>query len=136
MITAYLKNHRIAPRKVRLVADMIRGKRVEQAQTILTHALKKAKHPIAVLLDSAVANAKHNFKLSGDDLYIKEICVDPGQVLKRHRPVSRGSAHAFKRRTSHIRLVLAPRAQSKSAKVAKPVKSAQSIKAAKPVAKK
>lgn len=108
MITATLRNNRIAPRKARLVADMIRGKSVTQARIILAHAVKKAKHPIADLLDSAIANAAHNFKLEDGSLYVKEIAVDPGVVLKRFMPVSRGSAHGIKKRTSHIRIVLAP----------------------------
>jgi len=106
MITASLQNHRISPRKVRLVADMIRGKGVEQAKTILTYASKKAKHPIHDLLDSAIANALHNHKIEAGTLFVKEIRVDQGFVLKRSIPMARGSAFPIKKKTSHIRIVL------------------------------
>ncbi len=116
MITASLKNHRISPRKVRLVADLIRGKSVSEAHDILTYTIKKATSPLSDLLDSAVANASHNFKIDKADLFVKEIRVDKGYVLKRHMPVSRGSAHPIKKRTSHVLLVLAPKAE-KNAKI-------------------
>ena len=125
MITASLKNYRISPRKVRLVADMIRGKGVEQARIILVGANKKAKHPLADLLDSAVANASHNHKIEADTLFVKEIRVDQGFVLKRSMPVSRGSAHPIKKRTSHVSITLAPA-------VPKSQKSIKSIKSVKP----
>lgn len=108
MITASLKNYRISPRKVRVVADMIRGKNVIQAKDILTYVIKKAKSPLSDLLDSAVANALHNHKIEKADLFVKEIRVDQGFVLKRSMPVSRGSAHPIKKRTSHVSIVLAP----------------------------
>lgn len=116
MITASLKNYRIAPRKVRLVADMIRGKRVEQAKVILIHTVKKATDPLAVLLDSAIANAKNNHKLDGSNLFVKEIRVDQGYVLHRFNPVSRGSAHPIKKRTSHVKITLAPIEEKKAKK--------------------
>ena len=117
MITASLKNHRISPRKVRLVADMIRGKQVTVAKHILTNASKKAKHPIHDLLDSAIANGSHNHKIDAETLFVKEIRVDQGFVMKRSMPVSRGSAHPIKKRTSHISIVLEARqAKTKKAK--------------------
>lgn len=112
MITASLKNYRISPRKVRVVADMIRGKNVIQAKLILENAVKKAKHPLGDLIDSAIANAKNNFNLDGKDLFVKEIRVDQGFVLKRSMPVSRGSAHPIKKRTSHVSIVLAQKVES------------------------
>lgn len=121
MITASLQNYRISPRKVRLIADMIRGKNVREAKTILAHADKKARHPIAALIDSAIANASHNFKIEKETLYVKEIRVDQGYVLKRSIPMARGSAFPMKKRTSHVRLVLAPAnapAKKKAAKSA------------------
>lgn len=117
MVSASLKNHRIAPRKVRLVADMIRGKGVAEAALILDHAIKKAHTPLRSLLDSAIANATNNFQLDKATLYIKEIRVGQGYTLKRFMPVSRGSAHPIKKRTSHVTLVLAPR-EEKAKKVA------------------
>lgn len=113
MITASLKNYRISPRKVRLVADMVRGKNAVIAQNILANALKKAKSPIGDLLNSAIANAKNNMKLEPESLFIKEIRVDQGFVLKRYMPVSRGSAHPIKKRTSHITIKLAPASENK-----------------------
>lgn len=112
MITASLKNYRISPRKVRGVADMIRGKNVIQAKLILESAVKKAKHPLGDLVDSAIANAKNNFNLDSKNLFVKEIRVDQGFVLKRSMPVSRGSAHPIKKRTSHISIVLAQKVES------------------------
>lgn len=114
MINASLKNYRISPRKIRIVADMIRGKSVSEARVILSNVGKKAKHPLGDLLDSAIANSKHNFKLDGENLFVKEIRVDQGYVLKRSMPVSRGSAHPIKKKTSHVNLVLAPKAENKS----------------------
>lgn len=108
MITASLKNYRISPRKVRVVANMIRGKTIADAKVILTHADKKARHPLHDLLDSAAANAAHNHKIDKNTLVIKEIRVDQGLVMKRHMPVSRGSAHPIKKRTSHVMITLAP----------------------------
>lgn len=109
MITASLKNYRISPRKFRVVADMIRGKNVMDAKNILSAALKKAKTPLTSLLDSAIANASHNHKIDKDTLFVQEIRVDQGFVLKRSMPVSRGSAHPIKKRTSHVSIILAPR---------------------------
>jgi large subunit ribosomal protein L22 len=106
MITASLSNYRISPRKVRLVADMIRGKNVAQASIILSNATKKAKSPIADLLKSAVANASHNHKIDAENLFVKEIRVDQGYVLRRSQPMARGSAFPVKKRTSHVTLSL------------------------------
>ncbi len=122
MISASLHNYRITPRKVRLVADMIRGKSVADAKIILSNGSKKARHPLADLLDSAVANASHNFKIDNGNLFVKEIRVDQGYVLKRSLPMSRGSAFPLKKRTSHVKLVLAPRAE-KAKKAAKTTKA-------------
>jgi len=116
MITASLKNYRISPRKVRLVADMIRGKSVEQAKIILVGAAKAARHPLADLIDSAVANASHNFKIGPETLFVKEIRVDQGFVLKRSQPMARGSAFPIKKRTSHVILTLAPAPEKKAKK--------------------
>mgnify|MGYP001556348568 CR=1 FL=1 len=115
MITATLQNYRITPRKVRLVADMIRGKSVADAKVILSHITKKARHPLHDLLDSAVANATHNFKID-TALFVKEIRVDQGYVLKRSLPMARGSAFPLKKRTSHVIITLAPAVEKKAKK--------------------
>lgn len=119
MITASLKNTRIAPRKVRVVADIIRGKKVGQAQVILANAAKKAKSPLAGLLNSAIANAKNNYQIEAASLMVKEIRVDQGYVLKRSMPMSKGSAFPIKKRTSHVSIVLAP-VEEVTKKTAKP----------------
>jgi len=101
-----LKYLRIAPRKVRLVADLIRGKTLFEAKTILNFTLKKGVLPLTKFLDSSAANVKNNFKLDENNLYIARIFVDGGPKLKRWMPRARGSAEEIHKRTSHITLVL------------------------------
>ena len=101
-----IKNYRQSPRKVRLVADLVRGKKVNHALTVLEFLSKQASGPIKGAIESAVANAKHNFKLTPDRLYVKDIRVDEGVVMKRMMPRARGSGHPFKKRTSHIFVAL------------------------------
>ena len=111
MITASLSNYRISPRKVRVAANLVRGKAVGQAILILSNASKKAADPLVALIESALANAKNNFQMDGANLIIQELRVDGGQVLKRSLPRSRGMANRIKKRTSHIKVVLAPAAE-------------------------
>lgn len=106
---AFLKNYRQQPRKVRLIADLVRGKDVDRALTELTFTPKRSAHAVKKLIASAVANAENNFKVSRDKLYVKEITVDKGITLKRWRPVSRGRAHPIHKTTSHINVVLGQR---------------------------
>ncbi len=106
LIIAKLGRLRIAPRKVRLVADLIRGKDVKQAQATLRFTVKKAAQPLAKLLESAIANAKNNFKMTEDNLKIAKITVDQGRTLKRYRPVSRGRTATIQKKTSQVTLVL------------------------------
>ncbi|MBD3208333.1 MAG: 50S ribosomal protein L22 [Candidatus Nealsonbacteria bacterium] len=111
---AKLSYLRIAPRKVRLVADLIRGKKVEEAQVVLNFVRKRAALPILKLLNQAVANAKNEFvNIEEGDLYIAKIMVNEGPTLKRVFPRSRGRADLIQKRTSHIILELG----SKSGKV-------------------
>ena len=105
-VIAKLRYLRIAPRKVRLVADLIRGKTVEEAQTILSFATKKAAQPLLKLLNSAIANAKHNFQLDPTNLYISKILVDEGPKYKRWMPRARGAVSEIQKKTSHVTLVL------------------------------
>lgn len=105
-IVAKLNNLRISARKVRLVADLIRRKPVEEAQTILRFAVKRSSPIILKLLNQAIANAKNNFKLDEKDLYVSKLTVDEGPKLKRWRPRARGSASPIEKKTSHITLVL------------------------------
>src|SRR3989344_8949334 len=105
-VIASLKNLRIAPRKVRLIAGLIRGLDVAKAKTQLHFLVKKTAEPMEKLLDSALANAKHNFKLNPADLYISEIYVNEGAVLKRGRSRARGRVFPIRKKTSHIHLTL------------------------------
>jgi large subunit ribosomal protein L22 len=97
---------RISPRKVRLVADLIRGKRVEEASTILNFTVNKSSKPLLKLLNSALANARNNLKISTDNLYISKITVDEGPKYKRWMPRARGSAYEIQKKTSHVTLIL------------------------------
>ncbi len=99
----------ISPRKARQVANLIKGKPVAEALSILRFTPKKAALPIAKVVRSAVANAEHNFNMNPDELYIKKICVDEGPIFKRYRPRARGRADLKRRRTSHITVVVAER---------------------------
>jgi large subunit ribosomal protein L22 len=102
MITARLNDYRQSPRKVRLVANLVKGKKVEEAKNTLTFLIKRAAKPLNDLLDSAVANASHNFNINKDQLFVKEFRADAGAVLKRRMPRSRGMAYPINKRTSHI----------------------------------
>lgn len=106
LVTAKFRFLHIAPRKVRLVADAIRGKKVEQAQSILTFMVKRTAPPMLKLLNSAVANAKENFKLERSTLFVAKIAVDEGPKYKRWHAQSRGRAAQILKRTSHITIVL------------------------------
>ncbi len=105
-VTAKLRFLRMGPRKVRLVADMIRGKKVVRALDVLSVVPKKAALPIIKLLNSAVANAKHNHSLAVENLKISQIYVDGGPVLKRSMPKAHGRATPIRERTSHITIGL------------------------------
>ena len=102
---AFLKNYRQSPRKVRLVADLIRSKDVKTARMLLATVPKRAALPMKKLLDSAVSNAKKD-NGNEDTLFVKEIRVDAGPTLKRTMPRARGSAYIIRKRTSRISLVL------------------------------
>lgn len=98
---------RIAPRKVRLVARELRGLSIDQAVSVLQYLPQKSSGPLLKLLKSAVANAKHNFELDSDKLYVREVRVGGGMKLKRFMPRSRGSAYRIEKKTSHVDLFLA-----------------------------
>jgi large subunit ribosomal protein L22 len=105
--TAKLRYLRIAPRKVRLVADLIRGEKVERAQFILSFTQKRAVLPITKLLKQAVVNAKNkDLRIDEKNLYISKILVDEGPRDKRNFPRSRGRADIIQKKTSHITIVL------------------------------
>jgi len=123
-IKAKLQYLRIAPRKVRLIADLVRGKTVSEARTVLNFSIKGASSPVMKLLNSAVANAKNNLGIEAENLYISKITVDEGPKIKRWQPRSRGQAFEIQRKTSHIKLVLQEINKSKIKKLkTKKVKS-------------
>lgn len=103
---AYLKNARIAPRKVQIVLDLIRGKDTETAMAILQHTPKAACEYLEKLLKSAVANAENNFGMDRDNLYISECFVCPGPIMKRIMPRAQGRAFRIPKRTSHVTLAV------------------------------
>lgn len=105
MITASLKNYRQSSRKVRQVADLIKGKTVSQALDVLSVTTKRASHPLAKLIQSALANAKDR-GISTDGLIVKECGVNQGYTLKRMMPGARGSGFPISKKTSHVKLVL------------------------------
>nr|AHW45760.1 ribosomal protein L22 [Candidatus Phytoplasma fragariae]AHW45762.1 ribosomal protein L22 [Candidatus Phytoplasma fragariae] len=112
--TAIARKVSIAPRKVRLVVDLIRGKKIDQAQAILTFTPKASAIVVLKLLNSAVANALNNLKLEREQLYVKEVFVNEGLRLKRMFPRAKGSADMIKKRTSHITLVVQTLKEEKS----------------------
>ncbi len=105
-VKASLKYLRISPRKVRLVANLIKRLPVTKAESQLKYITKRSAKPILQLLSSAIANAEHNFHLEKDNLYIAGIRVDGGPVLKRWRARARGTAYPILKRSSHIFITL------------------------------
>ena len=106
VVRARARYVRSAPRKARLVMNHIRGKRVEQAQAILTHAPRAVSGDILKLLNSAVANAESAYELGPDELTVRRAYVDEGPTIKRYRPRALGRATSIKKRTSHMTIEL------------------------------
>lgn len=128
--SAKLNHLRISARKVRLVADLVRGMDAVAASSALHFSTKRGASPIAKLLDSALANVRTQGG-SVEGMVIREIRVDDGAILKRFRPMSRGRAFPIEKRTSHISITLAQKEQK-----AKKEKSAPATDAKKPAVKK
>jgi large subunit ribosomal protein L22 len=103
---AVAKYIRMSPQKVRLVVDLVRGKKVQEAKNILLYTRKYAAGIVAKVIKSALANATQNPNIDENILYVKEIFVDQGPALKRWRARAQGRAAAIKKRTSHITVVL------------------------------
>ncbi|NLV43286.1 MAG: 50S ribosomal protein L22 [Candidatus Hydrogenedentes bacterium] len=108
---ATLRNVRLSPRKARLVANLIRGKRVLEARDILQFALQRSAEPIKKLLDSAVANAEWRARegrrrIDTDELIVKTIMVDEGRTFYRYSPMPRGRAGRVRHRSSHVTLTI------------------------------
>ena len=103
---ATLKYARISPRKVKIVADLIRGKDIDEALAVLKFTPKESSKIIEKLLKSAIANTENNHNMKQQDLYVAEIYANQGPTLKRIRPAAKGSAVRIRKRTSHITIVL------------------------------
>ncbi len=97
---------RISSRKVKIVIDLIRGKKVNEALAILEFTPKAATEPVLKLLNSAIANAENNMDIPRDQLYVAEIFANQGPTLKRFRPRAQGRATHIRKRTSHITIIL------------------------------
>ncbi len=106
MARAVLKGFRESPRRVRMVADMIRGKRVGDALSILRFQQRKAAKMLTKVLNSAIANATENDKADADNLVVAKVNIDGGQIQKRWMPRSMGRANRLNRRTSHVTVVV------------------------------
>jgi len=103
---AVLRHIRVSPRKARYVADLVRGKQVEEALNILSFTTRKSAQIIGKLLKSAIANAGQNESIDADTLFVKTIFVDGGPTMKRFRPRAMGRAGRIRKRTSHVTIVL------------------------------
>ena len=105
-IVAESKSVRVSPRKARLVADVIRRMSATDAVKTLSIISKRVGIPLEKTLKSAIANAVYNNQLSEENLVIERIDISEGQAMKRYQPSTRGRTHPYKKRTSHIRIVL------------------------------
>ncbi len=127
-VTASLTNLRIAPRKVRLVAHSIKGMAVQAALIRLKQEVQRSAEPMRVLLESAIANATHNFKLEKDRLYVAEVRVLDGLRIKRFTPKAFGSATPILKRSSKVEIILdetQPKTTRPAAPQAKPKSKAK-----------
>jgi large subunit ribosomal protein L22 len=106
---AILRYTRMATRKVRLVVDLVRGKQVGEAMTILKFTPRRAARVVEKVLKSAVANAEQREIGDVDELWVSRAYVDQGPTLKRIQPAPRGKAHPIKKRTSHVTLIVSAR---------------------------
>ncbi|MAM87666.1 MULTISPECIES: 50S ribosomal protein L22 [Allohahella] len=106
-VAAKLAGARLSAQKARLVADLIRGKGVEEALDVLTFSPKKAAHIVKKVLESAIANAEHNEGLDVDELKVSTVFVDEGPVMKRIKPRAKGRADRILKRTCHITIKVA-----------------------------
>lgn len=115
---ATLRNYRQSPRKVRLLVDLIRGKRAPEAVTLLAFTPKRASLQVKKLLESAIANAAHVEKISADELFVSKATVDQGVTLSRWMPRARGSSSPIRKRCSHITIELSRKGGAKVAEKA------------------
>ena len=108
VVRASARYVRTAPRKVRLVADQVRGLQIDRARALLQFSPRSAARDIQKLIDSAASNAENNHELVADDMKVVEITVDEGPTLRRYRPRALGRATRINKRTSHISVALSP----------------------------
>ncbi|OGN28005.1 MAG: 50S ribosomal protein L22 [Candidatus Yanofskybacteria bacterium RIFCSPLOWO2_01_FULL_49_17] len=106
-VKAQLMNARLAPRKVRLIVNLVKGKNAQAALEQLAFVIRRPAEPIAKLIKSAIANATNNFNMVASNLYIKDFYVDEGVKLKRYRPAGFGRTREVHKKTSNIHLILA-----------------------------
>ena len=106
---AQLVHARIAPRKVQIVCDMIRGKDTKIAEAYMANTPKAGSEPLVKLLKSACANAENNFSMDPDKLVVTQVFATPGPILKRMMPRAQGRAYRINKRTSHVTLAVAER---------------------------
>ena len=116
MVRAHARDLHIAPRKMRLVTNLVKNMNALDAITQLQHTEKKASPMLIKLIQSAVANAKNNFSMDPQHLFIKSITADMGKVMKRYFPRARGSAFEIKRKMSHVNIILEERKKGKASK--------------------
>ena len=107
---AYLRYVRIAPRKVQIVCDLIRGKDAGTAMAVLMQTPKAASEPVLKLLKSAAANAENNHQMDPEKLYVSACYANPGPIIKRMMPRAQGRAYRINKRTSHVTLVVTEKA--------------------------
>lgn len=118
-VKAQAKSVDMTPRKIGLVASLVRGRTVSDALTILEHTPKRAAIPLIKVINSAKANASNNHNVKTDNLLITDLHVTPGARGKRFRPVAHGSAHPYQKRTTHITVIVAGEENTKKATTTK-----------------
>lgn len=128
-VKAQAKGIVMTPRKIGLVASLVRGRSVNAALVILEHTPKRAALPLIKVINSAKANAGNNHNVIIDNLMISELHVSPGPRMKRFRPVARGSAHPYQKRTTHLTVVVSGEEKAKP-------KASTTVKTTAPKAKK
>ncbi len=111
---AIAKYIRISPRKIRQVVDLIRGKDLREAMAILKYVPRRASAPVAKVVQSAAANAEHNYEMLRENLYVAECYVDQGPIVKRFQARAMGRADLLRKRTSHITVILKEKPASKA----------------------
>lgn len=118
-VTAKAKGIEMTPRKVGEVASLVRGRSVADALVILEHTPRRSAQPLIKVIESAKANAAHNHNVNVENLQIAQLHVSPGPRQKRYRPIARGMAHPFQKRSTHVTVVVAGEEKVKAkAKVA------------------